>query len=187
MSIFNCAFCHFVNRIGFAVVGFVLSSQVQAAAKPIESTFQDEILSAHNEERQFQGGAPLIWDAALAAEAAKWAENLATHGQFEHAYEELSKSGNGENLWMGTRGSYAYRDMVGIWLDEANNTKSGRFPDVSQTGDWTDVGHYVQIVWPETRKLGCAISSSEEDDYLVCRYWPGGNRIGDNFILRPRK
>jgi Cysteine-rich secretory protein family len=151
-----------------------------------DKSFAEEMLKTHNAERAFQGRRPLQWDHSLAEDAAKWAAYLASQNRFEHAYAELTKTGQGENLWMGTRGAYPYQDMVELWLAERQYTKSGRFPDVSHTGNWADVGHFVQIIWPETQKVGCALKSSEQDDYLVCRYWPGGNRIGDPFIVRAR-
>jgi uncharacterized protein YkwD len=149
--------------------------------------FSAELLRAHNEERAFQGRQPLVWDTALAADAGKWASNLARRNAFEHAFDELAKNGQGENLWMGTRGAYQPGEMVSYWTVEAEQAKSGRFPDVAKSGNWTDVGHFTQMVWPETRKVGCAVKSSAEDDFLVCRYWPGGNRIGDIFTIRARK
>jgi hypothetical protein len=40
------------------------------------------------------------------------------------------------------------------------------------------VAHYVQIVWRGTRAVGCAMASGASDDYLVCRYSPAGNVVG---------
>jgi Cysteine-rich secretory protein family len=196
MSQSNRRFHAVVNHVALAAAAIMLSSTAQAAAKkrtvkpkpvaPVVDRFQATMLKTHNEERAFHGRAPLVWDAALAADAAKWAGNLATKRQFEHAFEEITKNGQGENLWMGTRGAYPLSEMVQQWIEEVELTKSGRFPNVSKTGNWVDVGHFTQIVWPQTQKLGCALKSSIEDDYLVCRYWPAGNRIGDNFTIRHR-
>ena len=84
----------------------------------------------------------------------------------------------GENLFMGTRGAYDYREMADAWIDERASFRGGTFPEVSATGDWSDVGHYTQIVWPETRAVGCALASNANEDYLVCRYLPAGNVVG---------
>ncbi len=193
----NRPFRVFVNHILLLIGAISLVTTAHAAKRkrsiktpPVVSAvgaFQAEMLRTHNDERLFQKREPLVWDAALAADAAKWASHLAARDMFEHAYSELRHNGQGENLWMGTRSAYRFAEMVSSWLVEAEQTKSGRFPNVSKTGNWTDVGHYVQIVWPETRKVGCALKSSVQDDFLVCRYWPGGNRIGDAFTILPRK
>jgi hypothetical protein len=54
----------------------------------------------------------------------------------------------------------------------------GVFPAVSRTGNWIDVAHYTQIVWPTTTRVGCAIYSSRSWDFLICRYSPSGNIDG---------
>ena len=51
-------------------------------------------------------------------------------------------------------------------------------PAVSRTGDWSQVAHYTQIVWPATQRVGCATASNRSNDYLVCRYLPAGNVVG---------
>jgi hypothetical protein len=33
-------------------------------------------------------------------------------------------------------------------------------------------------VWRGTTQIGCALASSAEDDFLVCRYAPAGNILG---------
>lgn len=197
MSPSNRRFHAIVNLVALHLAAFFMIGLAQAAPKKrtlkpkplpvVVDNFQAEMLKTHNVERTFQGRAPLVWDAGLASDAAKWAAHLSSHNQFEHALNELEKKGQGENLWMGTRSAYPLGEMVSYWIAEAAITKSGRFPDVSKTGNWVDVGHYTQLVWPQTQKLGCALKSSKDDDYLVCRYWPAGNRIGDNFTIRHRK
>jgi uncharacterized protein YkwD len=196
MSKPNRRFRTVVNLAALAIAGFALASAAPAAKRKrvipptpmiVLDPFALEMLRIQNEERLFQGRQPLVWDEALAADAGKWANHMARNNIFEHAFSELGKNRQGENLWMGTHAAYALTEMVSYWIAEAEQTKSGKFPDVSKSGNWTDVGHFTQLVWPETRKVGCALKSSAEDDYLVCRYWPAGNRIGDNFTIRARK
>jgi len=45
-------------------------------------------------------------------------------------------------------------------------------------GRWDQVGHYSQMIWPGTDRVGCAVRSSARSDYLVCRYSPAGNVFG---------
>ena len=52
----------------------------------------------------------------------------------------------------------------------------------SRTGNVSHVGHYTQIVWPTSRRVGCATASNRSKDVLVCRYLPAGNVVGT--ILR---
>jgi Cysteine-rich secretory protein family len=140
--------------------------------KPLDRAAR--LLNRHNLERQALGAAPLRWDDKLAAHAAAWAEHLARTGTFDHA----DQSDEGENLWAGTVGAYTPEQMVDSWISEKPLYKSGRFPDVSKTGNWVDVGHYTQLIWGNTKAVGCAVVSNAEDDILVCRYDPPGNWMG---------
>ena len=91
-----------------------------------------------------------------------------------HANRE-QRRGAGENLWMGYAGYYGPDVMVGGFVDERQHFRNGTFPQVSQTGNWRDVGHYTQVIWRGTREVGCAVARGETNDFLVCRYWPAGN------------
>jgi hypothetical protein len=86
--------------------------------------------------------------------------------------------GEGENLWFGSKDDYTPEEMVGYFLKEGKQFKRGVFPDVSTTGRWEDVGHYTQLIWRDTREVGCAITSNPRRDVLVCRYTPMGNITG---------
>jgi hypothetical protein len=140
-------------------------------------------LDSHNNRRMEAGLTPLVWDDILAHDAHEWAQYLAKNNRFEH-FVDTRKNAQGENLWMGTRDRYHAEEMTGMWLDESSHVKSGVFPNISHTGDWADVAHYTQMMWPSTQRLGCAIASNKEDDVLVCRYFPAGNRIGDRFDVK---
>jgi uncharacterized protein YkwD len=144
------------------------------------------ILASHNDERARQGQSALIWDAKLARDAQAYAQILADKDIFEHAAQPVGNGAQGENLWMGSKAAYDWRDMVGMWIDEGTNTKSGAFPNVAKSGDWSDVGHYTQIIWPETAKLGCGLSANRKDEYLVCRYFPAGNVMGKFIKVKTR-
>jgi hypothetical protein len=84
----------------------------------------------------------------------------------------------GENLWMGTHGAFSVEAMVRGWASEKRFFAAGMFPNVSRTGDWEDVGHYTQMIWPTTTRVGCALASTPRIDYLVCRYATAGNIDG---------
>ncbi len=134
-------------------------------------------LGDHNRERAAYGAAPLAWDEGLARSAAAFARVLASEGRLRHSAKG-ERPGQGENLWLGTRGAYAPGAMTGTWADEKRLFRRGVFPDVSRTGDWRHVGHYTAMIWPTTTRLGCGLASGVRGDVLVCRYSPAGNRDG---------
>ncbi|WP_379921383.1 CAP domain-containing protein [Erythrobacter sp. R86502] len=140
---------------------------------PIERDF----LAAHNLARVDAGAEPLVWNDSLVRDAQGWADHLAARGLYKHASPHRRK-GQGENLWRGPRDRWSAWEMVGFFVDEKRHFRAGQFPDVSRTGQWADVGHYTQVIWPQTREVGCAIAVTSTDEVLVCRYWPAGNIWG---------
>ena len=135
------------------------------------------VVQLHNQVRTSAGVQPIHWDAALAAAADRYAAELARSGRWGHS-PPAARPGQGENLWMGTRGAFSVDQMVGAWASEGRWFRRGRFPQVSATGSWAEVGHYSQMIWPGTLRVGCAVRSSARNDYLVCRYSPAGNVVG---------
>mgnify|MGYP000932418740 CR=1 FL=1 len=141
--------------------------------------FEERALAAHNRERAELGIPPLRWDNRLAADAAQWAQHLTDVGYLVHSDDDDDDATEGENLWAGTAGYYSVESMVGLWSAEKRYFRQGVFPANSRTGDWDDVGHYTQIVWRDTARVGCAIARGDDDEFMVCRYSQGGNVIGE--------
>ena len=139
-------------------------------------TLKSRMLASHNAARARVGSAPLVWDATLASSAAVWARNLANTNRFIHDPNYR----DGENLWRGSKGIFTTDQMVDRWIAESQFFKPGVFPNVSTDGNWTSVGHYTQVVWHSTTRVGCALASNAMTDVLVCRYTPLGNINGRN-------
>jgi len=135
------------------------------------------LIAAHNAVRAAAGTQPLVWDARLAAGAQAYAQQLAAAGTFRHS-DRRARPGIGENLWMGTSGAFSPEQMVGNWASEKQWFRAGIFPNVSRTGNWEQVGHYSQIVWRATTRVGCGLGQARGRDVLVCRYSPAGNVDG---------
>ncbi len=169
----------------FALLMAATPAQPQDGAPDQRPLFpaEQEWLAEHNEARAAVGLPPLRWNHALMQEARAWAEDLAKRRAFHHS-PDLLRVGQGENLWMGTRERYAPWQMIDGFLAERTAFRPGTFPDVSRTGKWSDVGHYTQIIWPETQEVGCATALNAKHEVLVCRYWPAGNVMG--YRLEPQ-
>lgn len=143
-----------------------------------EALLRQTVLGAQNEARDRFGVPALEWSDELAAEAMGHAQYMARTGIYGHDQTPGRRKKAGENLWRGQRGVFSYNVMIGVMIDEARYFRPGVFPDNSRTGDWLQVAHYTQIVWPTTTKVGCALASSATTDYFVCRYSPTGNKDG---------
>jgi hypothetical protein len=135
------------------------------------------ILELHNQARSGAGVGPIYWDTSLAAAADTYAAELARTSRWGHSPAAV-RPGQGENLWMGTRGAFSVDQMIGSWVGEGPWFRPGIFPNVTRTGDWSEVGHYTQIIWRGTTRVGCALRSSDRYDFLVCPYSPAGNVMG---------
>jgi hypothetical protein len=140
--------------------------------------FNSRLLAAHNAARSAIGVPPLAWNAALAADARVWANELAATGRFEHSPDSPGEEPQGENLWAGTPRAFSPESMVGLWVAEKRDYRPGIFPNNSRSGDVENVGHYTQLIWRETRQVGCATAVGKREEFLVCRYSEAGNVYG---------
>lgn len=143
---------------------------------------QQEILAAHNRYREEVNITPLTWSDSLATQAQKCADsnaaNLSSGGSFSHCFTP----GFGQNIVQSaTAKNLTLTQMVDLWGSEKRYFVNGRFPSVSSTGSPKDVGHYTQIIWQETKQVGCAMASAGGRDILVCDYSPEGN-IADTVV-----
>jgi len=151
-------------------------------ARRDDALLKQVMLARHNAARAAVGVAPLVWNDALAADALAYAEQMARTGRFAHAPQPQGPGRQGENLWTGTRGAYRYAEMIDAWIAEKRWFTNGVVPAFSTTGNYEDVAHYTQIIWRGTRAVGCALASNAHDDYLVCRYAPPGNVVGQKAL-----
>lgn len=128
------------------------------------------LTDVHNQWREEVGVPPLEWSDTLAQAAAKWALELKKQNcAFKH-----SRTKYGENLFTGTAGFYDANYVVNAWGGEKkdynyqkNDCKPGKM-----------CGHYTQIVWKSTKKVGCAKIECDGRTTWVCEYYPAGNYVG---------
>jgi uncharacterized protein YkwD len=126
------------------------------------ASYQSEVLAAHNKYRALHHAPALEWDDELAY----YAEKYANQCEFKH-----SSSPYGENLATGYPSISA---AVKIWYDE-----SARY-SYDDPGYSTATGHFSQVVWKNTRKVGCGYvacngKNGTPGKFLVCEYSPHGN------------
>jgi uncharacterized protein YkwD len=127
-----------------------------------------EMLAAHNSARARVCVPPLVWSEAMAERAQRWANTLLARGDVAHS----PKSPFGENLYE-IRGAFASpREVVKAWVDESAGY------DYRHNRCSSVCGHYTQIIWADTKEVGCAASRSRNREVWVCNYNPPGNWIG---------
>jgi hypothetical protein len=160
-------------------VALLLSSPLMIGGTTARADFNQRLLAAHNAARASVGVPPLAWNAALAADARVWANELAATGKFEHSPDEPGKEPQGENLWAGTPRAFSPEAMVHLWIVEKGDYRPGVFPNNSRSGDVEKVGHYTQMIWQSSRQVGCATAVGAREEFLVCRYSQAGNVYGE--------
>ena len=129
----------------------------------------DETLAVHNEWRAKVNVPPLVWDEELAKIALKWANQLKKESC---AFKHSGVNGLGENLFMGTTGYYGPAEVVNSW---GNEIEYYNYDDNSCSGV---CGHYTQVVWKTTERVGCAKIECDGMDIWVCNFDPPGNWRG---------
>jgi uncharacterized protein YkwD len=127
-----------------------------------------DMLAAHNASRAKVGTPALTWSDDLARVAQEWADKLIAERRFDHR----PKSKFGENMFEMRGAQTTAAKVVERWTSEAANfdAKSNKCKGVC--------GHYTQVVWRDTKEVGCAVSRGGGREVWVCEYAPPGNYIG---------
>ena len=128
-----------------------------------------EMIASHNAVRTRVGTAPLVWSESLAIVAQNWADHLMANGKFEHSHNP----NYGENLYeiMGAPATpaeaiKAFADEVKDYDYRSNSCRAGAM-----------CGHYTQVVWNDTKQVGCAVAKGRGREVWVCEYNPPGNWV----------
>lgn len=146
----------------------------------VEPTALAGITAQHNRVRARVGVAALVWDAKLAASAQAWAnrcvDTAAPSGLLDHNPDRSAGFPFyvGENIFAAT-GTASAQQAVRSWVAEAAN-----FDYATNTCKGV-CGHYTQVVWAKSVRLGCGISFCANlrfSSSIVCDYGPGGNSGG---------
>ena len=134
------------------------------------------MIDRHNQARSDVGVGPVLWSADLARFAQEWANHLAsTDCQLTHRPRSGEwKSRYGENLFMGPASVYGVDAAVDAWVDEKELYHGKKL----NKSNWYDSGHYTQVVWRNTSRIGCAAAICGSMVIVVCNYDPPGNVMG---------
>lgn len=130
-----------------------------------------EVLDSHNKVRLRREIPPLRWSPRLAALAQEWAEHLSSIGELEHDRGRRV----GQNLFFSSQDGMRPSFVVGQWAAESKDYDERRF----KCSRGEVCGHFTQIIWRETKEVGCGVASGDRGEFWVCYYAPPGNIIGD--------
>lgn len=172
-----------------AAAGADLGGHTNPLSKDLISAF----VAAHNAARARTDLNPLpspalpqvTWDPILADAAYNYLSKCVASedgGLVEHNmsrssdYQALGGMDSyvGENIYGTTGTTVAPADAVSAWMSEASSF------DYSKP-NYATAGHYSQIVWRASVRIGCAIvncPSAHANNTVLCDYAPGGNIPG---------
>ena len=156
----------------------VTSATASASTPPPPPTVQGDkpppemqaMLDAHNRLRAQHCAAPLVWSDTVARAAKTWVDKLASKGcMLQH-----SETNYGENISGGSSSTQTPDQVASMWYRENASY------DFAHGGFSMRSGHFTQVVWRGSQRLGCAAASCGNDMRLwVCNYDPPGNMQGD--------
>lgn len=122
---------------------------------------------------------PLEWSSELAAQAQAWAEHIAAECALEHSGDAY-----GENIAFFGGSDGTPEEVVAMWESEERCYRFGPFMRGDRCTHACDAsggcGHYTQIAWRGTERVGCGVARCDEERVLwVCKYDPAGNIVGE--------
>ncbi|HNY40835.1 MAG TPA: CAP domain-containing protein [Bryobacteraceae bacterium] len=132
------------------------------------STLPREMLAAHNAVRTGAGIPALTWSRELESTARNWANALMARRQFKHRPD----TPYGENLFEITGDSASPGDVVNAWAAQARDY------DYRSNSCRRVCGHYTQVIWSDTKQVGCGVARGRGREVWVCNYNPPGNVVG---------
>ncbi|NEW41470.1 secretion protein [Nocardia cyriacigeorgica] len=143
-------------------------------------------LDAHNNYRARHGSPAMSLTQDLVTRAGKCAQYYADKGTIDHSCPH--KNGAGENLFMATGGTsdavHNVEVATQVWYDEIADY------DYNNPGFANNTGHFTQLVWKASTRLGVGFSTKNNKHIVVALYLEHGNVTGrSNFeqnVPRPR-
>ncbi|CAL1261139.1 unnamed protein product [Larinioides sclopetarius] len=155
------------------------------------------ILKKHNEYRMKiargkesrAGGMPkasnmmeMVWDDELASIAQKWANQC----KFKHDCPDCRKVERffvGQNIYTisstGEAKTKNWGSLTDTFYEEVKDFDKNNIKPFKSS---TDYGHFTQLAWATSWKIGCGLAvykeSGQNKSLYVCNYGPGGNING---------
>lgn len=139
-------------------------------AQSLDKSEQESYLNEHNFYRKIIGVKDLTWSNMLTSEAQHLANLRAAK-----PYSADITTDYGINIYKSVS-----RPTAEIAVSSWAKSQKYYHGEEMNNNNIQIIGHYTQIIWNSTTKLGCALSQTQGKTYiLICLYSPIGNKIGE--------
>ncbi|CAO2163612.1 unnamed protein product [Urochloa humidicola] len=161
-----------------AAVALALVFSMVVASMAQNTAEEQEFLSLHNDARREVGVEDVVWDETVAAFARAYAARRAGDCSVVHSENaERWRLNYGENIAGGTGLTVA--GAVQMWVREKQYYDSASGMCMIGRPEELKCGHYTQVVWRNTKAIGCArVLCDNGGVFVTCNYTPAGNVIG---------
>ncbi|KAL8461326.1 hypothetical protein ACS0TY_032707 [Phlomoides rotata] len=158
-----------MKLINYVIFLFLLSLSIHAAAS---KNLVQQSLGIQNAARAALGLPPLVWDQKIVRYAEWYANRRRADCELQHSHGPY-----GENIFWGSGDEWTPAQAAAAWV--AERQVYNYWSNSCAYGE--QCGHYTQIVWKETRRIGCARVVCDEGRgvFMTCNYDPPGNYIGE--------
>lgn len=170
----------------FKVIIHIFIYALLTSAAYAEGIDPTAIVAAHNKWRTEAGVQALTHSPKLAKSAQAWANHLKQSRNCDMQHSN-PKGSYGENLYwasplMWSDGRQELRkvspaEVIDSWGNEKADYDHAR----NECRAGAVCGHYTQLVWRDTSKVGCGMAacSNSHEQVWVCHYSPAGNLAGE--------
>ena len=142
------------------------------------TAFYNELVTRHNTLRKKHGASALGKLSALAKLAQKTADNCRDKQSLIHTKDTYNGTTVGQNLYMCGGSVPTGTKVADKWYAEEANYD---YSTGKAKKDGLVIGHFTQLVWKKSKKIGCAIANGPWGDYdgyfVCCDYYPAGNML----------
>jgi glioma pathogenesis-related protein 2 len=124
--------------------------------------------------RRIHHSPPLVYDQNITNIAQKYANYLSSNNLFQHG---MLYDNNGNRLG---------QNLMAVWNTKLNNSEiikmavrnwyqENIYYNYSNPGFNTKTGHFTQVVWKSSKKIGFGIARNGTKVVVVADYFPAGN------------
>uniref|UniRef100_A0A915KDR4 SCP domain-containing protein n=1 Tax=Romanomermis culicivorax TaxID=13658 RepID=A0A915KDR4_ROMCU len=147
------------------------AQDAETSASTLDSNQVQTVLNMHNQIRSKYGVPALVYDEKLAEFAKNYLESTGLCNM-QHNTDTCGFSSDGpvgENIAVVSgMSSPNVGLLVNAWIGEQRFYRGGNMPFSGIKG----MGHFTQMIWHDTKSVGCGLLKCGNQAELICDYFP---------------